>query len=115
MAVKRFGPNKALGTALVLWSIVTVCTGFIRNYHEAIIVRMLLGACEAGVSPSFAFIFTTIYPRGSTAKRVMLGNLCNTVAGAFGGLFAYAIQTMGERRGLAGWFSCYLPSGWAPS
>lgn len=102
MAVKRFGPNKVLGTALVLWSIVTISTGFIRSYRDAIAVRMLLGACEAGVSPGFAYLFATIYDRSSAAKRIVLGNLTNTVAGAFGGLFAYAIQTMGERRGIAG-------------
>lgn len=102
MAVKRFGPNKTLGVALVAWSIVTIGTGFIHNFAQAIAVRLLLGACEAGVSPSFAYLFATIYPRTSSAKRIMIGNLCNTVAGAFGGLFAYAIQTMGERRGIAG-------------
>ena len=102
MAVKRFGPNRALGTALVLWSACTIGTGFVRNYGEAIAARMLLGVCEAGVSPSFAFIFATVYDRSSTAKRIAMGNICNTVAGAFGGLFAYAIQTMGEQRGLAG-------------
>lgn len=102
MAIKRFGPDKVLGTALVLFSICTIGTGFIRNYHEAIVLRMLLGAAEAGVSPGFAFIFSTIYDRSSTAKRIAMGNVCNTVAGAFGGLFAYAIQLMGYQRGLEG-------------
>jgi MFS family permease len=102
MAVKRFGPNKVLATALVLWSAVTIGTGFIRNYHEAIVVRILLGACEAGVAPGFAFVFSSIYPRESTAKRIALTNLANATSGAFGGLFAYAIQTMGARNGLAG-------------
>ncbi|KAF2799763.1 MFS general substrate transporter [Melanomma pulvis-pyrius CBS 109.77] len=111
MAIKRFGPDKALGTALVLWSLVTLCTGFIHNYAQAIAVRMLLGACEAGVSPGFAYLFATIYPRKSTAKRIMLGNLANTVSGAFGGLFAYAIQSMGSRRGIAAWRWLFIVEG----
>jgi MFS family permease len=102
MAVKRFGPNKVLCAALVSWSVVTVGTGFIRNYGDAIAARMLLGACEAGVAPGFAFIFSTIYPQESTAKRIALTNLANATSGAFGGLFAYAIQTMGKQRGLEG-------------
>jgi MFS family permease len=103
MAIKRYGPNKALGTALVLWSFVTLGTAFIHNYGQAIAVRMLLGACEAGISPGFSYLFATIYPRTSAAKRIMMTNLANCTSGAFGGLFAYAVQTMGTRRGLAPW------------
>ncbi|CAG9996346.1 unnamed protein product, partial [Clonostachys byssicola] len=103
MAVKKFGPNKALGTALLLWSSVTLGTAFIRNYGQAIAVRILLGACEAGISPGFAYLFSTIYPRRAAGKRIMMTNLANCTSGAFGGLFAYAVQTMGTRRGLAPW------------
>jgi MFS family permease len=102
MAVKRFGPNKVLCVALVSWSTITIATGFIHNYAQATVVRILLGACEAGVAPGFAYIFSTIYPRESTAKRIAMTNLANATSGAFGGLFAYAIQTMGKRRGIAG-------------
>lgn len=103
MAIKKFGPNKALGTALVLWSAVTLGTGFIQTYPQAIVVRLLLGACEAGVSPGFSYLFSTIYPRQYAGKRIMMTNLANCTSGAFGGLFAYAIQSMGTRRGLAAW------------
>lgn len=103
MAVKRFGPNRALGTALVLWSCVTLGTAFVQNYGQTIAVRMLLGACEAGISPSFAFLFATIYPREAAAKRVMMTNLANCTSGAFGGLFAWGVQQMGHKHGLAPW------------
>ncbi|KAH8886035.1 MFS general substrate transporter [Thozetella sp. PMI_491] len=103
MAIKRFGPNKALGTALVLWSIVTLGTAFIQTYGQAIAVRMLLGACEAGVAPGFSYLFSTIYPRNIAGKRVMMTNLANCTSGAFGGMFAYAVQSMGTRRGIAPW------------
>lgn len=103
LAVKRFGANRALGTALLLWSCVTLATAFVKTYGQAIAVRMLLGACEAGVSPSFAYLFATIYPQRLAGKRVMMTNLANCTSGAFGGLFAYAVQQMGERRGIAAW------------
>ncbi|KAL2815241.1 major facilitator superfamily domain-containing protein [Aspergillus cavernicola] len=103
MAIKRFGPNRALGTALILWSCVTLATGFIQNYDQAIAVRMWLGACEAGVAPGFSYLFSTIYPREAVGQRIMMTNLANCTSGAFGGLFAYAVQTMGTRRGLAPW------------
>lgn len=108
MAVKRYGPNKVLAAALASWSIVTLGTGFVHNYHQAIALRMLLGACEAGVAPGFAYIFSTIYPQSSVAKRIAMTNFANAVSGAFGGLIAYAIQTMGERRGISGKLQHFL-------
>ncbi|KAF7165742.1 hypothetical protein CNMCM6106_001818 [Aspergillus hiratsukae] len=103
LAVRRFGARKALGTAFLLWSICTLGTAFIHTYAQAIVVRMILCACESGLSPGFAFVYSTIYPQEQAGKRIMTTNLAQCIAGAFGGLFAYAIQTMGTRRGLAAW------------
>jgi hypothetical protein len=103
LAVKRFGANKSLGTALVLWSFCTLGTAFIQTYGQAIAVRMLLNAFEAGLAQSFAYLFSTIYPRETAGKRIMTTNLAMCISGAFGGLFAYAVQTMGTQRGLAAW------------
>jgi MFS family permease len=64
---------------------------------------MLLNAAEAGLAQGFAFLFSTIYSRELAGKRIMTANLAQRISGAFGGLVAYAIQTMGERNGLAAW------------
>lgn len=111
MAVKRFGPNGVLTAAMAGWALVTIGTGFVRNYHQAIACRMLLGAFEAGVAPGFAFIFSTIYDRQSTAKRIALINVANATSGAFGGLFAYGIQRMGAQKGLAAWRWLFIIEG----
>ena len=110
-AVKRFGPNYVITVALIGWCAATIGTGFVQNYHQALACRMLLGLCEAGVAPAFTFIFSTIYDRGSTAKRVALINFSNAVSGAFGGLFAWAIQSMGARQGLEAWRWLFIIEG----
>ncbi|ERT00485.1 hypothetical protein HMPREF1624_03858 [Sporothrix schenckii ATCC 58251] len=103
LVVRRFGARKALGTAFLLWSICTLGTAFIHTYGQAIAVRMILCACEGGLSPGFAFVYSTIYPQEQAGKRIMTTNLAQCISGAFGGLFAYGIQSMGARRGLAAW------------
>jgi MFS family permease len=110
-AVKRYGPNYVITVALFGWCIATIATGFVKNYGQALACRMLLGLFEAGVAPAFTFIFSTIYSRESTAKRVALINFSNAVSGAFGGMFAYAIQTMGTRRGLEAWRWLFIIEG----
>lgn len=103
LAVRRFGSKKAIGTAFLLWSICTLGTAFIQTYGQAIAVRMLLNAAEAGLSQGFTFLFSTVYPRELAGKRMMTTNLAQCVSGAFGGLFAYAMQLMGTRHGIAAW------------
>lgn len=78
---------------------------------QATILRLLLGAAEAGLAPCFAFIFTTIYDRADTSKRVALLYLANVTSGAFGGLIAYGIQSMGEQRGIAAWRWLFIIEG----
>lgn len=111
MAVKRFGANYVLATALVSWSIITLGTGFIHNYGQAIVVRILLGAAEAGLTPSLAFVQSTIWDRNSQAKRVSLLYASICISGAFGGLIAYGIQTMGDRHGLSAWRWLFIVEG----
>lgn len=103
LAVKRFGANKAIGTAFAIWSASTLGTAFIQNYGQAIACRMILNAAEAGLAQGFAYLFSTIYPRELAGKRIMTTNLAQCISGAFGGLFAYAVQSMGSKAGLAAW------------
>ncbi len=100
MAVKYFGANRVLAVALIGWSAVTIGTGFIHNYHQAIAVRMLLGAFEAGVAPGISFIFSTIYNRDGFAKRIALVNFANATSGYATRLFSssFHLLTLFQRR-----------------
>jgi predicted MFS family arabinose efflux permease len=111
MAVKRFGANTVLATALISWSVVTLGTGFIKNYGQAIAMRILLGAAEAGLVPALSFVQSTIWDRNSQAKRVSLLYMSICLSGAFGGLIAYGIQQMGDRHGLSAWRWLFIVEG----
>lgn len=93
------------------WSAVTIGTGFVRNYTDAIICRLALGFVEAGVVPAITFVLSTIYPRHSQGKRVASIYGATAISGAFGGLIAYGIQVMGDRLGLASWRWLFIIEG----
>lgn len=82
MADKRFGANTVLGAAVVSWSIVTLSTGFIHNYTQCIVMRLMLGAAEAGLFPALSFIISTIWHGKSQAKRVSLLSTSSAMSGA---------------------------------
>lgn len=103
LAVRHFGARAALGTAFLAWSACTIGTAFIQTFGQAVAVRMLLNTAEAGLAQVFAFLFSTIYPRTEVGKRIMSTNLAQCISGAFGGLFAFGVQSMGDRLGLAAW------------
>lgn len=88
---------------VVIWSISTLGTAFVKNYGQAIVCRMLVNAAGGGLEQCFAYLFSTIYPRSEIGKRIITNNLAMCLSGAFGGLFAWAIQQMGTTAGLAAW------------
>ncbi|KAL6401151.1 high-affinity nicotinic acid transporter [Ilyonectria robusta] len=111
MAVKKWGANTILAVAMVGWSVITLGTGFIKNYHQAIAMRLLLGIFESALFPCLAFIISTVYSREQQAKRIAVLYGAIALSGAFGGLIAYGIQLMGERAGLAAWRWLFIIEG----
>lgn len=111
MAVKRWGAKHVLGVAMVAWSVITLSTGFIENFHQAIAVRVLLGLFEAGLVPCIVFIISTIWNREDQAKRNAIIYGCNCLSGAFGGLIAYGIESMGTQHNLAAWRWLFIVEG----
>lgn len=73
--------------------------------------RILLGVFEAGLFPGLTFLISTIYTRETQAMRVAVIYAAGAASGAFGGLFAYGIQSMGERRGLEAWRWLFIIEG----
>ncbi|KAH7312511.1 major facilitator superfamily domain-containing protein [Stachybotrys elegans] len=111
LALKRWGANTVLAVAIISWSAVVIGTGFIHNYTQALVMRLLLGLTEAGVFPALSFIISTIYPRESQSKRIAVLYGATAIAGAFGGLIAYGIQLMGDRHGLEAWRWLFIVEG----
>ncbi|CAM1508102.1 Fc.00g049500.m01.CDS01 [Cosmosporella sp. VM-42] len=111
ISIKRFGANRVLGIAMIGWSAATLGTGFCKTYGQALACRLILGAFESGLLPSMIFIISTVWNRRQQAKRVAVIYCATTISGAFGGLIAYGIQTMGTRRGLAPWRWLFIIEG----
>lgn len=100
-----------MAISIVTWSAVTIGMGFIKNYHQGVATRLLLGLFEAGMFPAMAFMISTIYPRKSQAKRIAVCYGASAISGAFGGLIAYGIQMMGFRHGLEAWRWLFIVEG----
>ncbi|KAG6330234.1 hypothetical protein ID866_8855 [Astraeus odoratus] len=73
------------------------------RYSQLTAVRFCLGVAEAGFVPGVAFFLSMWYPKYKVLYRLALFAGAAGAAGAFSGLFAYAIGFMNNVGGLQGW------------
>ncbi|KAL2405767.1 putative transporter C11D3.18C [Exophiala dermatitidis] len=111
VALKRYGVNRILSISMVGWSVVTLGSGFVNNYSQMLACRILLGVFEGALNPCLIMTISTIWDRNSQAKRVSVIYVASGLSGAFGGLIAYAIQSMGRKHGLDPWRWLFIVEG----
>lgn len=96
------------------WGIVATLTGLTQNYGGLIACRLLLGLAECPMFPAAVVYMTFFYSRKELAVRFGYLSASGAVAGAVGGLLAYAIGYMDGTRGLRSW-RWYDPQCWTVS
>ncbi|KAJ8116559.1 hypothetical protein OPT61_g2047 [Boeremia exigua] len=103
MIIKRLQPARYLAGLVFLWGLVATFTAFCNNFASLVACRLLLGVFEAGLFPGIILYLSMFYNKKSVSLRNAYFYGTSAIAGALGGLVAYAI---GEMHGTAGW------SGW---
>ena len=115
MLINRMRPSLYLSALMFIWGIINMCMGFVHSYGALVALRFLLGVFEAGVLPGIIYVTSMYYKRHEYQKRMSFFFCSTVVAGAFGGLLAYAIAKLGGRAGLAAWRWIFIIEGGATS
>ncbi|THH06988.1 hypothetical protein EW145_g3694 [Phellinidium pouzarii] len=111
LVLKKFRPSRWLPGITIVWGIVMTLMGLVKTYPQLIGVRVCLGVAEAGLFPGVVYYLTFWYPRHKLQYRIGLFLGAATLAGAFSGLLAFAIEFMGDRRGLEAWSWIFILEG----
>ncbi|KAH7418615.1 putative MFS transporter [Cadophora sp. MPI-SDFR-AT-0126] len=111
LVLKRVSPRVWLPVLTMMWGIVTMCLGFVKNYHEFVAVRAILGVCEGGLLPGMVLYLSGMYTRGEMALRLGLFYTAASLSGAFGGLLARGLTTIGARGSLHNWSWIFIIEG----
>ncbi|KAF2159993.1 hypothetical protein M409DRAFT_70716 [Zasmidium cellare ATCC 36951] len=85
--------------------------GVVQSYGQLCAVRALLGLCEAGFTPAASYLLSCWYARFELQTRMALFFSAATLAGAFSGILAYAIQHMEGTAGYEGWRWIFILEG----
>ncbi|KAL5121128.1 hypothetical protein ACEQ8H_000979 [Pleosporales sp. CAS-2024a] len=103
LVLKNFRPSRWIAFIATAWGIIASLTGIVQSYGGLIACRLLLGAVEGGLFPGMAVYLTFFYTKRELALRIGYLFVSAALAGAFGGLLAYAIGHMDGTAGLSGW------------
>lgn len=94
-----------------VFGVVSLTQGFVHNTAGLLAVRFWLGVAEAGLFPGTVFIFSQWYQRKERVVRVSFFFSAAALAGAFGGVLAYAIGKMDGVGGYQGWRWIFILEG----
>ncbi|KAI0649776.1 MFS general substrate transporter [Trametes meyenii] len=111
LVLKKFRPSRWLPGLTLAWGIVATLMGLVKTYSQLVIVRVLLGIAESGMSPGIYYLLSLWYPRHMLQWRIGLFWGGATFSGAFTGLLAYGISFMSGKAGLLGWSWIFIIEG----
>lgn len=111
MILKRTPPRIFIPTTVVLFAIVMICMGTVRNYAQLLATRALLGMFEAALFPGISYILSMYYKKNELLIRQAIFFSAASMAGAFSGLLAAAISKMDGVGGYEGWRWIFILEG----
>ncbi|KAI0444960.1 MFS general substrate transporter [Xylaria telfairii] len=111
MIIKKVRPSFYLSGLMFGWGIVNMSMGFVKNFHQLVALRFLLGILEAGVLPGIIYLASQYYRRHEMQMRMTIIFSGATTAGGIGGLLAYAISDLDGHFNIHGWRWIFIIEG----
>jgi MFS family permease len=112
MALARFGARRWFARIMVTWGILSAATAFVTTPTQFYVVRLLLGAAEAGFFPGVVLYLTYWYPSRRRARAISLFLMAIPVSSLIGGpLSGWIMQTFAEAQSFKAWQWLFLIEG----
>ncbi|PIG85200.1 transmembrane transporter [Aspergillus arachidicola] len=93
------------------WGIICMCQGVVKNTSGLIACRFFMGICKGEFVPGCAYLLSMYYKPHEFQQRFFLLWVAGLVAGAFGGLLAYALYHMHGLGRYSGWRWTFIIEG----
>lgn len=80
LLAEKWSAKKTIFLLLIFWGITSVCTGYVRNLNELLIVRFILGVFEGGIQPATLVLMLKWFPQHEKARASGFWLLCIPVS-----------------------------------
>ncbi|OYU07287.1 MAG: MFS transporter [Pseudomonas sp. PGPPP1] len=100
LLLEKIGAKKTMMRIMVLWGLVTIATAFAQTPSQFYVLRVLLGAAEAGFFPGVILYLTYWFPASHRARITSRFIMAIAVCGIIGGPLSTSI--MGHFAGVGG-------------
>ncbi|KAH8647377.1 major facilitator superfamily domain-containing protein [Xylariales sp. PMI_506] len=114
IVLKLVRPSQWISLLLFAWGLVMTLMGLVNSYSGLLAGRWFLGVAEAGFFPAASFLLTLWYKRYEYQRRFSFFYASASLAGAFSGLLAFAIEKMDGIGGRTGWQWIFILEGLVP-
>jgi MFS transporter, ACS family, tartrate transporter len=107
----RVGARRWIARIMITWGIVAAANAFVVGPTSFYVVRLLLGAAEAGFFPGITFFLTSWFPRYYRARVLAWFLVAIPVSSVIGGPISGLLLQMHGVLGLAGWQWMFIVEG----
>lgn len=107
----RVGARRWIARIMVTWGIVACGMAFIQSATHLYIMRLLLGAAEAGFTPGIIYYLSRWFPRENRARAMSFFYIAAALASVIGLPLSGALLHMDGTLGFAGWRWLYFIEG----
>jgi ACS family tartrate transporter-like MFS transporter len=108
LALERIGARRWIARIMVSWGLVSGAMVFVTGETSFYVVRLLLGAAEAGFFPGIIFYLTLWFPAVYRARIIGWFMVAIPLSTVFGAPVSSAILSMHGLFGLAGWHWLFI-------
>jgi ACS family tartrate transporter-like MFS transporter len=107
----RFGARRWIARIMITWGIVAAANAFVVGPNSFYIVRLLLGAAEAGFFPGITFFLAAWFPAQYRARVLAWFLVAIPVSSVLGGPISGLLLQLNGFAGLAGWQWMFIVEG----
>ena len=109
LLTKKFSGKVILPILMIFWGSLALIQCAAKNFAGLLVIRLLLGACEAGFFAGVVFYLTLFYKRNELGFRIAIFFGSALLAAAFSGLIAFGVFQI--RSSIEGWKWLFLIEG----
>ncbi|RVX72360.1 hypothetical protein B0A52_04565 [Exophiala mesophila] len=111
LIVRPIGVVPYLSFLILAWGTVAMCLGFVNNFVQLTVLRLLLGLFEGGLNPACVYLISSWYRRYETHRRIAIWYTMASIFAGFSGVISYGFSKMEGAGGLRGWRWIFIMPG----